>query len=118
MAGGFSRFVSRTSSPRAPNVATSAPASYRPIKNGVCERAFGSLKCERLYREAIDDALNLTRHSESFRVEFNAIRPQEAMPGTGPHDAHTGRAPPEQHPGLLAVEILPIVWRGQSKFVG
>ena len=33
---------------------------------------------ERLYREPIDDALDLVREADAFRVEFNTIRPSRA----------------------------------------
>lgn len=46
-----------------------------PGQNGVRERAFGSLKHERLYREPIDDPLDLIREADAFRAEFNEIRP-------------------------------------------
>ena len=50
-----------------------------PGQNGVRERAFQSLKYERLYREAIDDALDLVREADAHRVEFNTIRPHQAL---------------------------------------
>lgn len=49
-----------------------------PGQNGVRERAFESLKYQRLYREPIDHALDLAREAEAYRVEFNTIRPHEA----------------------------------------
>lgn len=65
-----------------------------PGQNGVRERAFQSLKYERLYRQPIDDALDLVREAEAFRVEFNTIRPHEALAWNRPLDVHTGRADP------------------------
>ncbi len=56
-----------------------------PGQNGVRERAFQSLKYERLYREQIDDALDLVREADAFRAEFNTIRPTRHSPGIGPH---------------------------------
>ncbi|WP_430393862.1 integrase core domain-containing protein [Brachybacterium nesterenkovii] len=50
-----------------------------PGQNGVRERAFQSLKYERLYREQIDDALDLVREADAYRVEFNTIRPHQAL---------------------------------------
>ncbi|WP_245688029.1 integrase core domain-containing protein [Rhodococcus phenolicus] len=50
-----------------------------PGQNGVRERAFGSLKYERLYREQIDDAMDLVRESDAYRHEFNTVRPNEAL---------------------------------------
>lgn len=77
-----------------------------PGQNGVRERAFGSLKYERLYREPIDDALDLVREAEAHRVEFNTIRPHEALSWNRPLDVHQGRA----HPTVLTFpepETLP-----------
>jgi hypothetical protein len=54
-----------------------------PGQNGVRERAFESLKYERLYREDIVDVLDLTRHAEEFRIEFNTIDHTRRCPGTG-----------------------------------
>ena len=65
-----------------------------PGQNGVRERAFGSLKYERLYREQIADAVALARHAEAFRIEFNTIRPHEALAWNRPLDVHTGHANP------------------------
>lgn len=65
-----------------------------PGQNGVRERAFGSLKYERLYREQIDDPLDLVREAEAYRVEFNEIRPHEALSWHRPLDIHLRRADP------------------------
>ena len=67
---------------------------------------FGSLKYERLYREPIDDALGLVREAEAFRVEFNTIRPHEALAWNRPADVHTGVADPTV-PTFEAAENLP-----------
>ena len=78
-----------------------------PGQNGVRERAFGSLKYERLYREQIDDATELERHAEAFRVEFNTIRPHQALAWNRPLDVHQGRAEPTtptfQRPGTVPI---------------
>ncbi len=65
-----------------------------PGQIGVRERAFGSLKYERLYREQIDDPLDLVREGDAFRSEFNQIRPHEALSWHRPLDVHLGRADP------------------------
>lgn len=65
-----------------------------PGQNGVRERAFQSLKYEHLYRQQIDDATDLVREAETFRVEFNTLRPHEALSWNRPRDVHTGRAEP------------------------
>jgi len=50
-----------------------------PGQNGVRERAFGSPEYEKLCREHIDDALDLIRESDAFRVEFNTVRLHEHL---------------------------------------
>ena len=70
----FERFL--RSRPELSHVRTRANT---PGQNGVRERAFGSLKYERLYREQIDDALDLVREADVYRAEFNTVRPHEAL---------------------------------------
>ena len=77
-----------------------------PGQNGVRERAFQSLKYERLYREQIDDPLDLVREGEAFRVEFNTVRPHEALAWNRPHDVHLGHADPKI-PTFHEPQILP-----------
>jgi len=50
-----------------------------PGQNGSRERGFGSLKYERLFLEDIGDALDLAAHVEGYRVEYNTVRPHEAI---------------------------------------
>jgi putative transposase len=78
-----------------------------PGQNGVRERAFESLKYERLYREDILDVLDLTRHAEEFRIEFNTIRPHEALSWNRPLEVHLGLANPTI-PTFERAEILPL----------
>lgn len=77
-----------------------------PGQNGVRERAFGSLKYERLYREHIDDALDLVREAEGYRAEFNTVRPHEALSWNRPAEVQSGRADPTI-PTFPEAEILP-----------
>jgi len=77
-----------------------------PGQNGVRERAFQSLKYERLYREQIDDALDLVREAEAFRVEFNTIRPHEHLAWNRPREVHLGLANPAV-PNFPEPENLP-----------
>ncbi len=77
-----------------------------PGQNGVRERAFGTLKYERLYREDITDGALLAEHADAFRVEFNTIRPHEALAWNRPRDVHLGHARPET-PNFPDQEILP-----------
>jgi len=78
-----------------------------PGQNGVRERAFESLKYERLYREDILDVLDLTSHAEEFRIEFNTIRPPEALSWNRPREVHLGLASPTI-PTFEQAEILPL----------
>jgi putative transposase len=50
-----------------------------PGQNGSRERGFGTLKYERLYIDEIDDAVMLAKHAEEYRIEYNQIRPHEAI---------------------------------------
>jgi len=52
------------------------------------------LKYERLYREQIDDALDLVHEADAFRVEFNTVRPHEALSWNRPFDVHQVLADP------------------------
>lgn len=65
-----------------------------PGQNGSRERGFGSLKYEKLFLEEIPDALDLVRHAEDYRRDYNTIRPHEALAWNRPHDVHTGAADP------------------------
>jgi hypothetical protein len=84
-----------------------------PGQNGVRERAFESLKYERLYREDILDVLDLTSHAEEFRIEFNTIRPHEALSLYRPREVHLGLANPTI-PTFERAEILPLLDAGQA----
>ena len=77
-----------------------------PGQNGVRERGFQSLKYERLYREQIDDPLDLIREGDAFRIEFNEIRPHEHLAWNRPRDIHLGLADPST-PTFHKPEILP-----------
>jgi putative transposase len=63
------------------------------------------LKCERLYREDIIDVLDLTSHSEQFRIEFNTVRPHEALSWNRPLAIHHGLASPTG-PTFERAEVL------------
>jgi transposase InsO family protein len=98
----FGAFI--TSHPALTHVRTKAKS---PGQNGVRERAFGSLKYERLYLEPIDDPLDLVREAERFRVEFNTIRPHEALAWNRPHEVQLGLADPTI-PNFPEPEFLPL----------
>jgi putative transposase len=98
----FARFI--TAHPELRHVRTRVKT---PGQNGVRERAFESLKYERLYREDISNILDLTSHAEQFRVEFNTIRPHEALSWNRPLAVHLGHASPTI-PIFDQAEILPL----------
>ena len=59
-----------------------------PHTNGVVERWFESLKYERLYREDIPSGIDLAEHIAAFTLEYNTIRPHEALHWQRPLDTH------------------------------
>ncbi|MGV9638571.1 transposase [Nocardia rhamnosiphila] len=65
-----------------------------PGQNGSRERGFGSLKYERLFLEEIDDVLALVEHADSYRIEYNTVRPHEAIAWNRPAEVHLGAADP------------------------
>jgi putative transposase len=77
-----------------------------PGQNGSRERGFGTLKYERLFIDEIDDAVMLAKHAEDYRVEYNTIRPHEALSWNRPHDVHLGVASPTV-PTFQTEQILP-----------
>ncbi len=77
-----------------------------PGQNGSRERGFGSLKYEKLFLEEIPDALDLVEHAENYRLEYNSVRPHEALAWNRPLDVHTGRADP-LIPNFPQTEHLP-----------
>jgi transposase InsO family protein len=50
-----------------------------PWTNGVIERFFEALKCERLYRHDISDGVQLAAHALDFKTIYNSIRPHESI---------------------------------------
>ncbi len=77
-----------------------------PVQNGSRERGFGTLKHEKLYCEQIDDALDLQRHSADYRLDYNTVRPHEAIAWNRPIQVHLGHANPVI-PSNHTDEILP-----------
>ena len=94
---GFARFID--SRPELVHIRTRCKS---PHTNGVRERAFGSLKCEHLYREQITDGVMLADESEHYRHIFNTIRPREALGMRRPTDVYLTAVPnfetPESEP--------------------
>ncbi|WP_460581601.1 transposase, partial [Humibacter ginsengisoli] len=59
-----------------------------PGQNGSRERGFGTLKYERLFLDEIPDALELVERAEDYRIEYNTVRPHEAIAWNRPLDVH------------------------------
>ena len=64
------------------------------------------MKYERLFIDEIDDAVILAKHTEEYRVEYNEIRPHEAIAWNRPKEVHLGMADPTI-PTFQPTEILP-----------
>lgn len=77
-----------------------------PGQNGSRERGFGTLKYERLFIDEIDDAVMLAEHAEDYRIEYNELRPHEAIAWNRPKEVHLGLADPSI-PNFQNKEILP-----------
>ncbi len=77
-----------------------------PGQNGSRERGFGSLKYEKLFLEEIPDPLDLVAHAEDYRIEYNTVRPHEALAWNRPLDVHVGLADP-LIPNFPETEDLP-----------
>jgi len=77
-----------------------------PGQNGSRERGFGTLKYERLYLDEIDDALALAERAEAYRIEYNELRPHEAISWNRPKEVHPGLATPDT-PTFKTKETLP-----------
>ena len=48
-----------------------------PGANGPTERGLGTWEHERLYLDAIDDALDLVARAKDYRTEYNTVHPRE-----------------------------------------
>ena len=59
-----------------------------PHTNGVIERWFEALKYERLFRHDIATGIDLAAHVDDFMVEYNTVRPHEALGWARPLDAY------------------------------
>lgn len=77
-----------------------------PGQNGSRERGFGTLKYERLFLDEITDALLLAERAQDYRVEYNTVRPHEAIAWNRPQEVHLGLADPTI-PTFQTKEILP-----------
>ena len=89
-----------------PEVASGGGSRTATGQNGSPERGFGSLKYQKLFLEQIPDALDLVAHAENYRVEYNTVRPHEALAWNRPRDIHLGLADP-LIPNFPETEDLP-----------
>lgn len=48
----------------------------------------------------------LAKHAEDYRVEYNTVRPHEALSWNRPHDIHLGLARPNI-PTFPSTKVLP-----------
>ncbi len=77
-----------------------------PGQNGSCERDFGTMKYEWLFREEIDDGLQLVDQINDYRHDYNHVRPHEAIAWNRPADIYAGLADPTI-PSFEIEETLP-----------
>ena len=77
-----------------------------PGQKGSRERGFESLKCERLCLHEITDGLDLVEHAEDYRIDYNTIKPREALALNSPLDVHLSRHDPST-PNFPEAKILP-----------
>lgn len=89
-----------------PELAHVRTRAKTPGQNGSRERGFGTLKYERLFIDEIDDAVILAKHAEEYRIEYNQIRPHQAIAFNRPQKVHLGLADPTI-PTFQTKEILP-----------
>lgn len=66
-----------------------------PGQNGSRERGFGTLKYEWLFVHDVSDGLDLAHQAEAYRVEYNSIRPHEALAWNTPLQVHLDLASPD-----------------------
>ena len=84
-----------------------------PGQNGSRERGFGSLKYEELILEEFPDALDVVAHAEDYRIEYNTVRPHEALAWNRPRDVHLGLADP-LIPDFPETKICQLLDTGQA----
>ncbi|MEV7863782.1 integrase core domain-containing protein [Streptomyces hirsutus] len=73
-----------------------------PGRNGSCERGFGS-SYERLFLEEFPDGIELWSAAEAYRIEYNKVRPHEALSWNRPSPSSTP-APPARLPQASKVK--------------
>jgi len=77
-----------------------------PGQNGSRERGFGTMKYEWLFREEIEHGLELVDQINTYRHDYNHLRPHEAITWNRPADVHADPANPRT-PTFEIEETLP-----------
>ena len=72
------------------------------------------MKYERPSIDQIDDAVMLAKHAQEYRIEYNNLRPHEAIAWNRPKEVHLGVADPKI-PTFQATETLPSTRRGTRR---
>lgn len=75
-----------------------------PGQNGSLKRGVGTLKYKRLYMDEIEDAVILAKHTEDYRIEYNEVRPHDAIAWNRPKEVHLRLADPTM-PTFQAKEV-------------
>ena len=65
-----------------------------PGQNGSRERGFGTMKYEWLFREEIDDGLQLVDQINAYRHDYNHVRPHEAIAWNRPAEVYADQTTP------------------------
>jgi transposase InsO family protein len=65
-----------------------------PEQSAPANAASAGRSYERPFLEGIIDVHDLLAHTEAWRVEYNTVRPHEALAWNRPADVHTGLADP------------------------
>lgn len=77
-----------------------------PGQNGSRERGFGTLKYEWRSIQDSSDGLALVEQAEAYRIEYNTLRPHEALARNTPLAVHPGHASPAI-PTFATAKTLP-----------
>lgn len=84
-----------------------------PGQNGSRERGFGTLKYERLFLDEIRDARELVERAEDYRIEYNTVRPHEAIAWNRPLEVHLSHATPRS-PTLIEKKSCQLLDAGHT----
>ena len=76
-----------------------------PGQNGSRERGFGTLNYERLFIDEIDDVAMLANHADEYRLDYNSVRPHEAIAWSRPQEVHLAWRDPT-FPPIRSCQLL------------